>query len=324
MGTFCEFQNESYQGVAIMQEKQRIQSLFSRAPRDVSFNMGVVCPEDPETLKGVLLAAHQKIITPVLIGRLEKIQQAAKVLGESISAYHCVAVASEEEAAMVAVKMAKEGKLNALMKGSLHTDLLMSKIVAGDGGLRTERRMSHAMVADLASYHKLLIISDVALNIRPTLAIKKDIVQNAIDFARSLGIDKPKVALLSSVEIPSDKVPSSMDGAELCHMVKRGEITGGVVAGPMQFDAAISLDVARTKKMAPDVAGDPDIMIVPDLDSGNILIKALEHCAGAACYGVILGAKVPVIVLSRAATADSRVGSCILAKFIADSRNLKF
>lgn len=297
---------------------EKMKALFARAPEGIQFSMGIVCPEDAETLKGALVAAEQKVITPVFIGRIDKINEVAAKLGSDISTYQCIDANSEEEAATKAVEMAKEGLLNALMKGNLHTETFMAKIVSRDGGLRTDRRMTHGMLVDVPSYHKLLICSDVAFNIKPSLKEKKDIVQNAINFAMTLGIKLPKVALLSSVDVPSEKVPSSLDCADLCKMAERGEITGGLLAGPLQFDAAISTEVARTKKLSTSVAGDPDILIFPDLDSGNIAVKVLEHCANATCYGVALGAKVPVIVLSRAATAESRVGSCLLSKFIAN------
>ena len=296
---------------------EKMKALFARAPEGIQFNMGIVCPEDVETLKAALVAAEQKVITPVFIGRPDKINETAKKLGEDISAYQCVTVNSEEEAATKAVEMAKEGLLNALMKGNLHTETFMAKIVSREGGLRTDRRMTHGMLVDVPSYHKLLICSDVAFNIKPSLKEKKDIVQNAINFAITLGIKLPKVALLSSVDVPSEKVSSSLDCAELGKMASRGEIQGGILAGPLQFDAAISTEAAAAKKLSSSVAGDPDVLIFPDLDSGNIAVKVFEHCANATCYGVALGAKVPVIVVSRASTAESRVGSCVLAKFIA-------
>lgn len=296
---------------------QKMRALLERAPSDVQFKMGVVCPEDGETLRAPIIAARQQVLTPVLIGSLAKMKLAAESIGVDISAYECIDIPSEEEAATHAVKLAKTGYVNALMKGSLHTDIYMSKIVNREGGLRTDRRMTHAMVTDIPNYHKLIVFSDVALNIEPRVKEKRDIIQSAINFTISLGVSVPKVALLSSVDTPSERVPSSMDCAELCQMAERGEITGGILAGPIQFDAAISLEAAKAKKLSTPVAGDPDVMIVPNLDAGNIVVKALELCASSLCYGIVLGAKVPIVLVSRAANAESRVGSCILAKFYA-------
>jgi len=295
----------------------KMQTLLAKAPTDIRFKMGIVCPEDGETLRAPILAAKQGIIEPILIGSLLKIKKAAESISEDISMFECIHVNSDEEAAMRAVSLTKEGYLNALMKGSLHTDIFMSKVVSREGGLRTERRMTHGMLADIPGYHKLIVFSDVAFNIEPTLKDKKDIVQNAIDFAISLGVPQPKVALLSSVDTPSDKVRSSTDSDELCKMAMRGEIQGGILSGPIQFDAAYSLEAAKVKKIDSPVAGDADIMIFPNLDSGNIAAKALELCGQTTCYGIALGVKVPVVVTSRASSAEARVGSCILAKFYA-------
>lgn len=292
-----------------------MKALLAKAPSHILFKMGVVCPTNEESLRAPVLAAQQGVITPVFIGPLSKMKQAADAMEEDISRYECVDMDSEEDAANYAVKLAKEGELNALMKGNIHTDMLMAKVVHRDSGLRQNRRMSHVMLTDIPSYHKLVIFSDVALNIEPTLQDKRDIVQTAIDFALSLGIQQPKVALLSSVDVPSEKVKSSMDCLALCQMAERGEIRHATLMGPIQFDSAISRAVANVKKIDSPVAGDPDIMIVPTLDVGNIVIKALEICADSACYGLILGAKIPIILLSRAASAESRVGSCLLAKF---------
>jgi phosphotransacetylase len=219
-----------------------------------------------------------------------------------------------------AVELIREGKAEVLMKGSLHTDELMSAIVSRDGGLRTGRRISHAFVMDVPTYHKVLIVTDAAINIAPTLEDKVDICQNAIDLAISLGLEKPKVAILCAVETVNSKMPATLDAAALCKMAERGQIKGGLLDGPLAFDNAISKEAAKTKGIKSEVAGDPDILLAPDLEAGNILAKQLSFLANADSAGMVLGARVPVILTSRADSVRSRIASCAVAKLIAHAR----
>jgi phosphotransacetylase len=208
------------------------------------------------------------------------------------------------------------------MKGSLHTDELMSAIVARDGGLRTSRRISHAFLMDIPTYHKVLIVTDGAINIAPTLEDKVNICQNAIDLAIVLGCEKPKVAILAAVETVTSKMPATIDAAALCKMAERGQITGGILDGPLAFDNAISKQAAITKGIRSDVAGDPDILLVPDLEAGNILAKQLSFLAKADSAGMVLGARVPIILTSRADSVRSRIASCAVATLVAHARRI--
>lgn len=302
-------------------KSERLLKLFYQHAGKIKFNMGIVSPEDQETLKGPMIAAQAGIITPVLIGSVEKMKRAAELAGCDLRTCECIDIPDHLLAMQRAAAMAKAGELNGLMKGALHTDMFMQEVVNAKNELRTGRRMSHGMLIDVAHHPKLFIYADVAFNILPDLKSKKDIVQNAIDLARALGVATPKVALLSSVEAASEKVPSSIDCKELCKMAERGEIKGGIIEGPMQFDSAISLDIASTKKIPTQIAGDVDIFIMPNLDTGNIAVKQLEHFSGALTYGIGMGAKIPIVLVSRAATAESRIGSCMLANLYANFKN---
>jgi phosphotransacetylase len=222
-----------------------------------------------------------------------------------------------------AVELVKEGRAEILMKGSLHTDELMSAIVSREGGLRTARRISHAFVMDVPTYHKVLIVTDAAINIAPTLEDKVDICQNAIDLAISLGLERPKVAILAAVETVTSKMPATIDAAALCKMAERGQIKGGMLDGPLAFDNAISKEAAKTKGIKSDVAGDPDILLAPDLEAGNILAKQLSFLANADSAGMVLGARVPVILTSRADSVRSRIASCAVAMLVAHARRSK-
>ena len=231
-----------------------------------------------------------------------------------------VDVPHSHAAATKAVELVKEGKAEILMKGSLHTDELMSAIVSREGGLRTARRISHVFIMDVPTYHKVLIITDAAINIAPTLEDKADICQNAIDLAISLGLEKPKVAILAAVETVTTKMPATIDAAALCKMAERGQIKGALLDGPLAFDNAISAQAAETKGIKSAVAGDPDILLAPDLEAGNILAKQLSFLANADSAGMVLGAKVPVILTSRADSVRSKVASCAVAKLVAHAR----
>ena len=224
------------------------------------------------------------------------------------------------ESATKAVELVREGKAELLMKGSLHTDEFMSAIVSREGGLRTGRRISHVFVMDVPTYHKVLIVTDGAINIAPTLEDKVDILQNAIDLAISLGLEKPKVAILAAVETVTSKMPATIDAAALCKMADRKQITGAILDGPLAFDNAISKQAAKTKGIRSEVAGDPDILLAPDLEAGNILAKQLSFLANADSAGLVLGAKVPVILTSRADSVRSRIASCGVAMLAAHAR----
>jgi phosphate acetyltransferase len=218
------------------------------------------------------------------------------------------------------VALVKEGKAELLMKGSLHSDELLGAVVSKEGGLRTGRRISHAFVMDVPTYHKVLIVTDAAINIAPTLEDKADICQNAIDLAAAFGRTPAKVAILAAVETVTSKMPATIDAAALCKMADRGQITGGLLDGPLAFDNAISSEAARVKGIASKVAGDPDILLVPDLEAGNILAKQLTFLARADSAGLVLGAKVPIILTSRADSVRSRIASCAMAMLAAHAR----
>lgn len=288
--------------------------LVSRAARKGPLPTAVVHPVDPESLRGTVMAWRRRLIEPVLVGPAARIRRVAADAGVSIKGCEIVATEHSHAAAAAAVALVREGRVGCLMKGSLHTDELMEAVLdPGSGGLRTSRRMSHVFVLDVPAYPRLLLITDAAINISPYLEVKRDIVQNAIDFAHALGIARPRVAILSAVETVTTKIPSSIDAAALCKMADRGQITGGVLDGPLAFDNAISDAARRAKSIASPVAGRPDILVVPDLESGNMLVKQLQYLSGAQAAGIVLGARVPIALTSRADNAESRLASCALA-----------
>ena len=276
--------------------------------------MAVVHPCDELSLSGALQAASQGMIVPILVGPRAKIEAVAKEAGLSLDGIEIVDAPHSHAAAERAVALVREGKAEALMKGKLHTDELMAPIVDRDTGLRTERRMSHIFALDVPHYPKALFITDAAINIFPDLDTKRDIVQNAIDLAHALGIARPKVAVLSAVETVYPKIPSTIDAAALCKMLDRGQITGGVIDGPLAFDNAVSKTAAEAKGIRSEVAGDPDILVVPDLEAGNMIAKQLIYLAGAESAGIVLGARVPIVLTSRADGVMSRLASCAMAQ----------
>ncbi len=231
-----------------------------------------------------------------------------------------VPAAHSHAAAAQAVEIVRAGEADALMKGSLHTDELMAEVVRKDTGLRTERRISHAFIMDVQTYPKALVITDAAINIFPDLETKVDIVQNAIDMAHAFGRELPKVAILSAVETVTPKIPSTIDAAALCKMAERGQITGALLDGPLAFDNAISKEAAAIKGIRSEVAGDADILLVPDLEAGNMLAKQLTFLANADAAGIVLGARVPIILTSRADTVRARLASCAIAALLVDWR----
>lgn len=280
----------------------------------------VAYPCEASALTGAIEAAEKRLISPLLVGPKEKIEEVATSVGVDLGDLEIIDIAEPHVAAARAVELVREGRAEVLMKGSLHTDELMSAIVSREKGLRTGRRISHAFVMDVPTYHKVLIVTDAAINIAPNLEDKVDICQNAIDLAISLGCQKPKVAILAAVETVNSKMPATLDAAALCKMSERGQIRGGVLDGPLAFDNAISADAARTKGIQSPVAGDPDILLTPDLEAGNILAKQLTFLANADSAGMVLGARVPVILTSRADSVRSRIASCAVAMLVAHSR----
>jgi phosphate acetyltransferase len=282
--------------------------------------LAVVHPCDTESLRGALMARDEGLAIPTLIGPEEKIRTLAAQLGLDLTGCKIFNVPHSHAAAEVGVALAREGKVDALMKGSAHTDELMSEVVAKDTGLRTARRISHVFLMDVPTYPRYLLITDAAVNVEPSLETKVDIVQNAIDLAQMLGVPEPKVALLAAVEMVNPKMRATLDAASLCKMAERGQIRGGLLDGPLAFDNAVSIVAARTKGIKSAVAGQADILLVPDIESGNMLAKQLEYLADALSAGIVLGAKVPIVLTSRADTAESRTASTALAVIIAHAK----
>jgi phosphate acetyltransferase len=273
----------------------------------------VVWPLSNVALKGAVEAAQEGLIEPTLIGDEAEMKALAQEIGVDISKYPILQADTESKAAELGCIMCRSGNALALMKGSLHTDELMRAAMNKETGLRTNRRISHVFVMDTPAYDRTLLITDAAINITPELEDKVHIVQNAIDLAHALGIPQPKVALLSAVETVNPKIKSTLDAAALCKMADRGQITGGVLDGPLAFDTAVSARAAAIKKLESPVVGEADILVVPDLESGNMLAKQLEYLGGAQMAGVVLGARVPAILTSRADSAETRLTSCAVA-----------
>ncbi|MGE5610948.1 MAG: bifunctional enoyl-CoA hydratase/phosphate acetyltransferase [Bacillota bacterium] len=280
----------------------------------------VAYPCEAMALTGAIEAAEAKLISPILVGPQKKIREVAKDAGLKIESYPIEDVTETQAAAAKAVELVRTARAEMLMKGSLHTDELMSAVVASATGLRTGRRISHAFVMAVPTYPKPLVITDAAINIAPDLEAKRDICQNAIDLARSLGRATPKVAILSAVETITTKIPSTIDAAALCKMADRGQITGALLDGPLAMDNAISPEAAKTKGISSPVAGDADILIAPDLEAGNILAKQLTFLANADAAGLVLGARVPIILTSRADSVRVRMASCCIAVLIVHAR----
>jgi phosphate acetyltransferase len=273
----------------------------------------VVWPLSEVALIGAVEAAVECLIKPILIGDQEAIRALAAKLGVDLRPYTILDAETEFKAAEIGVTMCRSGNAQAMMKGSLHTDELMKAAMQRDTGLRTARRISHVFVMDTPAYARTLLITDAAINIKPEFEDKVHIVQNAIDLAHALGIPEPKVALLSAVETVNPKIPSTMEAAALCKMADRGQITGGILDGPLAFDTAVSAKAASIKRLDSPVPGKADILVVPDLESGNMLAKQLEYLGGAQLAGIVLGARVPVILTSRADSAETRLTSCAVA-----------
>jgi phosphate acetyltransferase len=280
----------------------------------------VAHPCDETSLRGAIEAADLGLLTPILVGPRAKIQAVAKQSGIDISRYELVDSPHSQASADAAVRLVREGKADMLMKGSLHTDELMGAVVARDTGLRTARRISHCFVMDVPTLEQAIIITDAAVNIFPTLEDKIHITQNAIDLAHALGKPQPKVAILSAMETVNPKVQSTIEAAALCKMADRGQITGAILDGPLALDNAINLNAAKIKKIESPVAGRADILIVPDLEAGNMLAKSLSFLADADAAGIVLGARVPIILTSRADSVMTRLASCAVAALVANAR----
>ena len=296
---------------------QRFRDLLVRTAGRPPVPVAIAHPCDDLSLGAAVEMAKAGLVVPILVGPVAKIRAAALAAGLDIAAYRIVDVPHSHAAAAAAVALVRAGEAALLMKGSLHTDELMHEVVAHDTGLRTERRLSHVYVMDVPSYPRPLLITDAALNIAPTLEEKRDIIQNAIDLAHVMGIELPKVAILAAVETVNPSMRSTLDAAALCKMADRGQITGGLLDGPLAFDNAVSPQAAKQKGIVSPVAGQADILVVPDLEAGNMLAKQLSFLAGADAAGVIVGARVPIILTSRADSERTRIASCALAVLMA-------
>jgi phosphate acetyltransferase len=301
----------------------KYERLLERCKALAAIPTAVVYPCEVSALTGAVEAAQAGLIEPILVGPAAKIEEIARAANIDLGKLEIIDAPHSVDAAKKAVDLVKQGRAEVLMKGSLHSDELLAAIVSRDGGLRTGRRISHVFVMDVPTYHKVLIITDAAINIAPTLEDKVDICQNAIDLVNALRRDnpeKPKVAILAAVETVTSRMPATIDAAALCKMAERGQITGGVLDGPLAFDNAISKTAAETKGIKSTVAGDPDILLAPDLEAGNMLAKQLTFLANADSAGLVLGAKVPVILTSRADSVRSRIASCAVATMVAHAR----
>jgi phosphate acetyltransferase len=282
----------------------------------------VVHPCDETALASVMEAAKAGIIRPTLVGPAARIRTLANTLGIDLAGMPIVDVPHSHAAAAKAVEIVRSGAADALMKGSLHTDELMAAVIARDTGIRTGRRVSHVFIMDVPSYPKPLFITDAAVNLNPTLEDKADIVRNAIELAQALGIACPKVAIISAVETVTSKLPSTVDAAALCKMAERGQITGAVLDGPLALDNAISREAAAIKHISSPVAGDADILLVPDMEAGNMLAKELTFLADADAAGIVLGAQVPIILTSRADNLRAHMASCAVAALYAHAKRV--
>ncbi|HEX4555034.1 MAG TPA: phosphate acetyltransferase [Xanthobacteraceae bacterium] len=298
----------------------KYERLIARAKQVPAAKTIVVHPCDETSLRGAIEAAELGIIIPLLVGPRAKIAAVAGASGLDIGRFEIVEATHSEEAAAKAVQLIHEAKGELLMKGSLHTDELMRAVTSSKTGLRTARRISHVFVMDVPTYAETLFITDAAINIFPDLDAKRDIVQNAIDLWTQVGLGTPRVAILSAVETVTSLIPSTIEAAALCKMADRGQITGGLLDGPLAFDNAIDPEAARIKGIKSEVAGRAQILLVPDLEAGNMLAKNLSFMAKADAAGIVLGARVPVILTSRADTVRTRMASCAVAVLYADAR----
>ncbi len=313
-----------YDAIAAPELIARKPDAFARMAQSAAALPAVTCavvhPCDRDSLLGPLEAAQRGLIVPILVGPLAKIRATAEACGASLDGIKLVDTPHSHAAAATAVAMARAGEVEALMKGSLHTDELMEAVVDAATGLRTDRRISHVFVMDVPTYPRLLYVTDAAVNIAPDLATKADITRNAIGLAHDLGLANPRVAIMSAVETVNPKIQSTLDAAALCKMAERGQITGGVLDGPLAFDNAVSVEAARTKNIDSPVAGRADILVVPDIESGNMVAKQLQYLANAGSAGIVVGARVPIVLTSRADSVRSRLASTVVLKLVAHAR----
>ena len=299
------------------QTHEKYERLIARAKEIPAIPTAVVWPCEEHALRGPVDAAIEGIIVPILVGSAKRIRAVAEKAGLDISRLTIVDAATEEESAATAVRLVREGKAQSLMKGSLHTDVLMHEVVARDTGLRTGRRISHVFVLDVPTYPEVLFVTDAAINIFPDLETKRDIVQNAIDLYAGLGGGQPRVAILSAVEVINPKIPGTTDAASLCKMAERGQITGGILDGPLSKDNAIDAEAAAIKGIRSPVAGRAQILVVPDLEAGNMLAKNMVFLGQADAAGIVLGATVPIILTSRADSVRTRMASTAIGALYA-------
>jgi phosphate acetyltransferase len=298
----------------------KYERLIARATEQPPVTAIVVHPCDEVSLRGAIEAAEAGLIVPVLVGPADKIKAVAQQHGINIAHSEIVDMPHSDASAAKGVELIRQGKGEVLMKGSLHTDELMRAVTASATGLRTARRISHVFVMDVPTYSETLFITDAAINIFPDLDVKRDIVQNAIDLYTQVGLGTPRVAILSAVETVTSKIPSTIEAAALCKMADRGQITGGLLDGPLAFDNAIDPEAARIKGITSEVAGRAQILVVPDLESGNMLAKNLSYLANADAAGIVLGARVPIVLTSRADPVRTRMASCAVAGLYAHAR----
>jgi phosphate acetyltransferase len=299
---------------------ERYERIVSAAQKQPTIKVAVAHPCDEASMRGVAEAMRLRLIEPILVGPVARMRSAAAQVGFELGGAEIVEAEHSHDSAARAVEQVAAGRAEALMKGSLHTDELMGAVVSRESGIRTERRISHCFVMDVPGHPDPLIITDAAVNIAPDLDAKVDIVQNAIDLAHAISPDEVRVAILSALETVTAKVPSTIEAAALCKMAERGQITGAVLDGPLALDNAISLEAATIKKIASPVAGRANVLVVPDLEAGNMLAKSLSFLAKADAAGIVLGARVPIILTSRADSLLSRLASCAVAVMVAAAR----
>ena len=309
--------------IAEFRQHQKYERLIAATERLSALVTAVAHPCDENSLRGAFEAAEAGMIVPILVGPKDRIRSLAQNLAIDIGGMEIVDAPHSQAAAEKAVELVRTGRAELLMKGSLHSDELLAAVTKRETGLRTGRRISHVFVMDVPTHEKTLFITDAAVNIAPDLAAKRDIVQNAIDLYAGLGLGKPKVAILSAVETVNPSIPSTIDAAALCKMADRGQIAGGELDGPLAFDNAISPDAARIKGIESRVAGQAQILVVPDLEAGNMLAKNLTFLSNADAAGIVLGARVPIMLTSRADNVRTRMASCAVAMLLAHSRRAK-
>jgi phosphate acetyltransferase len=302
---------------------EKYENLIARCKTLPPVSCAVAHPCDESSLRGAVEAAETGILSPILVGPQARIAAIARQFGLDIGRYELVDAPHSVASAETAVRLAREGRAEMLMKGSLHTDELMGAVVKRETGLRTNRRISHCFIMDVPALDRVIVITDAAVTIFPTLEDKIDIIQNAIDMVTDLGRGPPKVAILSAMETVNPKVPSTVEAGALCKMADRGQITGGILDGPLALDNAIDLGAARIKKIDSPVAGMADILVVPDLEAGNMLAKSLTFMADADAAGIVLGARVPIVLTSRADAVTTRLASCAVAALLANARRAK-